>query len=112
MQYFISERSTDTGQQGYHVDIKGLLDKHSVVFSNLQQGISPNHGFQHVIELVDRKPVVANPYCHPKRFKDKIERTIQELLGAGHIQPSSSHFASSIVLVKKEDGTMRMCIDY
>jgi hypothetical protein len=30
----------------------------------------------------------------------------------GHIIPGSSLFASSIVLVMKKDGTMRMCIDY
>jgi hypothetical protein len=30
----------------------------------------------------------------------------------GHIRPNSSPFASSIVLVKKKDGTLRMCIYY
>ena len=29
----------------------------------------------------------------------------------GHIRPSKSPFASSVVLVKN-DGTLRMCIDY
>jgi hypothetical protein len=45
-------------------------------------------------------------------LKDEIERAIKELLALGHIRPSSSPFASSVVLVKKKDGTLRMCIDY
>eukprot|EP00253_Pinus_taeda_P011506 PITA_11506 len=48
---------------------------------------------------------------HPKAYRDEIERAIQELLALGHIQPSTSPFASSVVLVK-EDGKLRMCIDY
>ena len=56
--------------------------------------------------------VITTPYHHPKAYKDEIEKAIRELLEMGHIQPSSSPFASSVVLVKKKDGTMRMCIDY
>jgi hypothetical protein len=58
------------------------------------------------------KLVITTPYRHPKKYKDEIEKAIKELLDMGHIRPSSSPFASSIVLVKKKDGTMRMCIDY
>jgi hypothetical protein len=55
---------------------------------------------------------ITTPYRHPKRFKDEIKKKIKELLDMGHIRPSSSPFASSVVLVKKKYGIMRMCIDY
>eukprot|EP00253_Pinus_taeda_P032946 PITA_32946 len=59
-----------------------------------------------------RADVITTPYRHPKAYRDEIERAIQELLALGHIRQSTSPFASSVVLVKKKDGTLRMCIDY
>jgi hypothetical protein len=56
--------------------------------------------------------MITPPYHHPRRFKDEIEKAIKELLAVGHIRPRSSPFASSVVLVLKKDGTMRMRIDY
>jgi hypothetical protein len=58
------------------------------------------------------KPMITPPYHHPRRFKEKIEKEIKEFLVMGHIRPSSNPFISSVVLVLKKDGTMRMCIDY
>jgi hypothetical protein len=62
--------------------------------------------------LTEAKIVITTPYRHPKKFKDEIEKAIKELLEMGHIRPSSNPFASSVVLVKKSDGIMKMCIDY
>eukprot|EP00253_Pinus_taeda_P036272 PITA_36272 len=56
--------------------------------------------------------MITTPYRHPKAYRDEIEWAIQEVLALGHIRPSMNPFASSVVLVKKEDDTLRMCIDY
>jgi hypothetical protein len=48
----------------------------------------------------------------PNKYKDAIEIAIKELLAMGHIRPCSGPFTSAVVLVKKKDGTMYMCIDY
>ena len=89
------------------------MDKHQVVFFDIPLGIPPHRGFEHTIEMeTDAKPVITTIYCHPKRFKDEIEKTIHKLLDKGWIRPSSSPFASSVILVKKKGGTLMMCVDY
>ena len=69
-----------------------------------------HRGFEHTIELESgAKPVITTLYRHPKKFKDEINWTIQELLEKGWIHPSSSPFASSVVLVKKEWNDAHVC---
>ena len=51
------------------------------------------------------------PYRNPKRIQDDIEEAIKEILELGVIRPSSSPYASSVVMVKKKDRTLRMFID-
>jgi hypothetical protein len=109
----ITMQNPSQDHQHYHVDIQVLLGKHDKVFGPLPVGRPPDRGFEHVIELEEgEKPMITTPYKHMKKFKDEIEKAIKELLEMGHIRPSSSPFASLVVLVKKKDGTMRMCIDY
>jgi hypothetical protein len=90
-----------------------LIGKHERVFEPFLVGRPPERGFECVIELEEgSKPVITTPYMHLKRFKDEIEKVIKELLEMRRIGPSSSPFSSSVVSLKKKDGTMRMCIDY
>jgi hypothetical protein len=90
-----------------------LFGQHQQCFGSIPPGRPPDRGFEHTIKLEEgAKPTITPPYHHPRRFKDEIEKAIKELLAMGHIRLSNSPFASSVVLVLKKDGTMRMCIDY
>jgi hypothetical protein len=101
------------GQPHYSQDIQKIIDRHNKVFELIPLGAPPDRGFEHIIELEEgEKPIITTPYRHPKKYKDKIEKAIKELLDMGHIRPSSSPFPYLVVLVKKKDGTMCMCIDY
>ena len=67
----------------------------------------------HNIELeIGTQPIKIQPYRHPKRIQDDIEDAIKELFELGLIRHSSIPYASPIVMVKKKDGTLRMCIDF
>jgi hypothetical protein len=95
------------------VDIQVLLSRHDKFFGQIPLGRPLDKGFEHTIELEEgSKLVITTPYMHPKKFKDQIEKAIKVSLAMALIRPSSSPFASLVVLVKKKDGTMSLCIDY
>ena len=48
---------------------------------------------------------------HPRAHLDEIDRQADELLQNGFIEPAASPWALNVVLVKKKDGTFRLCVD-
>lgn len=67
---------------------------------------------KHSIKLHDNTPFKhrARP-IHPDDF-EAVRRHLEELLEAGIIRESESSFSSPIVVVKKKNGDVRLCIDY
>jgi len=41
-----------------------------------------------------------------------VEKELQEMLAQGIIEPCTSEWAAPIVLVKKKNGSLRLCVDY
>nr|GEU35335.1 hypothetical protein [Tanacetum cinerariifolium] len=75
--------------------------------------LPPKRSHDHRIPpLLNTQPINIRPYRHPPIQKDAIEVMVKELLDSGVIKPSTSPFASPIVMVKKKDNTWRVCVDY
>lgn len=89
-----------------------LLSEFQALFSPLQR-LPPSRPQYHAIPLKDESQTVKiRPYKYPANQKDEIEKMVKEMLIEGIIRHSNSSFASPIVMVKKKDGTWRLCIDY
>lgn len=52
------------------------------------------------------------PYRYPLSQKAQIKKMVTDMLQQGFIQPCSSLFPSSILLVEKKDGKCRLCTNY
>ena len=89
-----------------------LLQEFGDVFET-PTGLPPLKGHKHQITLMEgSQPVCQRPYRYPFYQKNEIEKIVRELLSVGLIKNSTSPFASPVLLVRKADGSWRMCIDY
>lgn len=52
------------------------------------------------------------PYRMAPTEVKELECQLQELLDKGLIRPSTSPWGALALLLKKNDGTMRLCVDY
>ncbi|CAN6347636.1 unnamed protein product [Urochloa humidicola] len=94
------------------LEIARLLQEFQDVFQE-PKGLPPSRAVDHAIPLFDdAKPVNQRPYRLPYHQKTAMEQLIQQLLQAHMIRPSVSPYSSPVILVKKKDGTWRLCVDY
>ena len=81
--------------------------------SELPPDKPPADRIHHAIDLVpDYKVPPRRLYRQTPDELEETKRQIEEYLAHGHVRPSTSPFGAPVLLVKKKDGSMRMCIDY
>ena len=93
-------------------ELKSLLCEFSDVFALESSELGCTDCVQHVIETGDHPPIKQQPYRTPVVHREKIAKLVEEMQKQEIIQPSSSPWASPVVLVPKKDGTDRFCIDH
>ena len=57
-------------------------------------------------------PISKPPYGMTPLELEELKKELQELLDKGFIRLSVSPWGAPVLLVKKKDGTLRLCIDY
>lgn len=89
-----------------------LLHKYKECFSNNLSDLGCTNITEMKIELNNQRPVVYRPYRLSYHEREKVRAMIDEMLQAGVIRESISNYASPIILVRKKDGGIRLCVDY
>ncbi|XP_031263269.1 uncharacterized protein LOC116121451 [Pistacia vera] len=106
------ENKLDVREEPLDPRVAIVLEEFAALFDQ-PSGIPPKRETDHAIVLKEgSKPPNIRPYRYPYYQKNEIEKLVGEMLVAGIIQPSTSPFASPVLLVKKKDGSWRFCVDY
>ncbi|XP_061357352.1 uncharacterized protein LOC133301690 [Gastrolobium bilobum] len=110
----VSEVSVDLMNLKASVDdsLWQLLLKYQSVFA-IPNALPPVRNMDHAINVEQgSRPVHVRPYRYGHYQKEEIERQVTDLMASGFIKHSTSPYSSPVLLVKKQDGTWRMCVDY
>ena len=67
---------------------------------------------KHSIDTGDHPPIKQSPRRTPFIYREKITQLVNNMLKQQVVKPSSSAWASPVVLVPKKDGNLRFCVDY
>ena len=103
-------QSSLTSQQLH--DLKAVMLEASDVFALDNSELGCTSLVKHTIDTGDHPPIKQQPYRTPMIYQEKITEMIDGMQAQGVVRPSSSPWASPVVLVPKKDRTARFCIDY
>lgn len=91
--------------------IENILLKYKSVFSNSNYDLGCTD-IKHEINTGDAHPITLKNRRVPMAYQDKVEAMIQDMLHNGIIRESISPWCFPIVVVKKKNGDIRICVDY
>jgi len=89
--------------------VKGLLVEYKEIFYDVPK---VTHLIEHKVELTESEPVKRKPYSIPYKMQEVIDKEIEDMLAMGIIERSEAPYASPLVLVKKHDGSYRVCVNF
>nr|KYP72946.1 Transposon Ty3-I Gag-Pol polyprotein [Cajanus cajan] len=97
------------------VDLKNIVvvQNFPEVFPNDILGLPPDREIEFLIDLMPGTgPISMAPYRMSPSELVELKKQLEELLEKQFIRPSVSPWGAPVLLVKKKDGSFRLCVDY
>lgn len=92
--------------------LTNLLRQHREIFSTGDKDIGICNRIKHRIDLITDVPFKQRHRRIPPSMIEEVRHHLEDLLAAGVIRPSKSPYTSNVVLVRKKNGKLRLCVDY
>jgi hypothetical protein len=89
-----------------------LLSMYKDVFARDANDLGKTALVKHQIQTGTEAPIKSRPYRVPLALREAMEELIEAMLKQGVIKRSNSPWAAPVVLVKKQDQSIRFCVDY
>lgn len=71
-----------------------------------------NHPWKHGIDTGDARPLKTHGLPHSPVEHAVVRQFVEDGLKQGIIEPSSSPWSAPLIIIKKPDGSTRVCVDY
>ena len=91
---------------------KDLFTRYHDVFSLYETDLGKTNLIEHTIKLEDSTPFKERFRRIPPHLLDEVKKEIKNMLKIGVIKPSESPWTNAVVLARKKEGELRMCIDF
>nr|CAD2180707.1 unnamed protein product [Meloidogyne enterolobii] len=92
--------------------LKELCEEFHDIFSKSQYDLGSYSDGQYDIITETEKPVASKPRRTPFRYKEELEKHIDQLVKAGVMVESDTPWLTPFVVVQKKDGSIRPCLDF
>ena len=103
--------STDTLSPEQREELIDFLGEHHTAFALEEHEHGETNLVEFSIETGDADPRRCAPRRMPFAVREEVARQLKKMQEAHVIQPSTSPWASPVVMVCKKDGSHRFCID-
>ena len=104
-------RMADLGQEETAA-LCALVSEYHHLFALTPAELGRTSWVTHNINTGEHPPIKQHPRRIPFSLRRTLDQLVDEMLDQGVIAPSSSPWASPVVLVSKKDGSTRFCVDY